>query len=353
MSGINPTLAVSGIAPERRPSPHQTAPLPTLHIEAPQEPLTERHEPVTERLVRGDVAVLEDRQVTERLEVVKADAEGLVAPPTDDEVYSYFGPQMRWVQVLLMAASVLAGWSLLQFALASVKVLWPMLIVLGLNVIGTVLLGADQLQHQARVSEITPRAFRGLGGAGIEYRRLSSHVRRGPGGSAQHLHPCQGDGMGAARSTCTFSTTVIAARSGNWPHSSGSTTSCARIVVTSRKPATFSTRSPARRATTSSFWTLTFARGPISCGTWCPYIDDPTIGIVQSPQYFDSGENLNWIQRTAGATQELFYRWILPSRDRFNAAICVGTCALYRREALAAAGGFAQIEHSEDIHTGL
>ena len=84
-----------------------------------------------------------------------------------------------------------------------------------------------------------------------------------------------------------------------------------------------------------------------------PYFDDPTIGIVQSPQYFDSGENLNWIERTAGATQELFYRWILPSRDRFDAAVCVGTCALYRREALAAAGGFAQIEHSEDIHTGL
>jgi len=83
-----------------------------------------------------------------------------------------------------------------------------------------------------------------------------------------------------------------------------------------------------------------------------PYMDDPAVGIVQSPQYFDSGENLNWIQRTAGSTQELFYRWILPSRDRFNAAICVGTCALYRRKALEATGGFAQIEHSEDIHTG-
>jgi len=84
-----------------------------------------------------------------------------------------------------------------------------------------------------------------------------------------------------------------------------------------------------------------------------PYFDDPSVGIVQSPQCFDSDENLNWIQRTAGSTQELFYRWILPSRDRFNAAICVGTCALYRRKALEATGGFAQIEHSEDIHTGL
>jgi cellulose synthase (UDP-forming) len=84
-----------------------------------------------------------------------------------------------------------------------------------------------------------------------------------------------------------------------------------------------------------------------------PYMDDPTVGIVQSPQYFNTTEDLGWIERTAGATQELFYRWILPSRDRFDAAVCVGTCAIYRRAALNAAGGFAQIEHSEDIHTGL
>ena len=52
-----------------------------------------------------------------------------------------------------------------------------------------------------------------------------------------------------------------------------------------------------------------------------PYMDDPTVGIVQSPQYFNTTEDLGWIERTAGATQELFYRWILPSRDRFDAAI--------------------------------
>jgi hypothetical protein len=131
--------------------------LATRRIEVP-------HEPVTERLVRGDVAVLEDRQVTERLKVVEADAEGLVAPPGDDEVYSYFGPQMRWVQVLLMAAYVLAGWSLLQFALASVKVLWPMLIVLGLNVIGTVLSALTSFNTR-RVSAKTHRAlFEGWAG---------------------------------------------------------------------------------------------------------------------------------------------------------------------------------------------
>lgn len=84
-----------------------------------------------------------------------------------------------------------------------------------------------------------------------------------------------------------------------------------------------------------------------------PYTADDQVGIVQSPQYFDSDPQMNWVQYAAGATQVLFYRWVQSARDRSNAAICVGTCAIYRRRALQAAGGFAQIEHSEDVHTGV
>jgi len=84
-----------------------------------------------------------------------------------------------------------------------------------------------------------------------------------------------------------------------------------------------------------------------------PYMDDPEIGIVQSPQYFSTTPAMGWLERTAGATQELFYRWVQPSRDRQHAPICVGTCAVYRRAALDDTGGFAQIEHSEDVHTGI
>lgn len=84
-----------------------------------------------------------------------------------------------------------------------------------------------------------------------------------------------------------------------------------------------------------------------------PYFDEPSVGIVQSPQYFDTTTTMPWIERTAGATQELFYRFVQPSRDNVDAAICVGTCAIYRRAALALSGGFAQIGHSEDVHTGV
>jgi cellulose synthase (UDP-forming) len=51
--------------------------------------------------------------------------------------------------------------------------------------------------------------------------------------------------------------------------------------------------------------------------------------------------------------QELFYRLVQVSRDRHDGAICVGSCAIYRRAALAANGGTTLIEHSEDVHTGF
>lgn len=84
-----------------------------------------------------------------------------------------------------------------------------------------------------------------------------------------------------------------------------------------------------------------------------PYFDDDTVGIVQSPQYFQTHGAMNWLQSAAGSVQEIFYRWVQPSRDASAGAICVGTCAVYRRAGLARSGGFAQIGHSEDVHTGV
>jgi len=39
-----------------------------------------------------------------------------------------------------------------------------------------------------------------------------------------------------------------------------------------------------------------------------PYLLDPSIGIVQSPQYFRWREEQTWTERGAGASQEFFYR---------------------------------------------
>lgn len=318
-------------------------------------------EPVTDRLSESFLAVLRDREITQRIRRVQPgavidaevdDEEGLVAPPGDDEVYGYLGPQMRWVQVLLMAAYGLAGWSLLQFALASIVYLWPMLIVLGINVVGT-LLSAVTSFNTRRMSAKSHRALveNWLGKAATVdvflptygedlavLRNTYTHVKAMRWQGRIDVHVLDDGDRSEVRDLAArfgFHYTVRENRgylkkAGNLQYAFDRTAGEFIVILDAD-----------------------FCPRPDFLRHLVPYMDDPTVGIVQSPQYFDSGENLNWIQRTAGATQELFYRWILPSRDRFNAAVCVGTCAVYRRQALAAAGGFAQIEHSEDIHTGL
>jgi cellulose synthase (UDP-forming) len=85
-----------------------------------------------------------------------------------------------------------------------------------------------------------------------------------------------------------------------------------------------------------------------------PYMAaDEHLGIVQTPQYFRQAAEQTWMERGAGAVQELFYRAIQVSRDRLGGSICVGSCALYRRAALDSNGGTTLIEHSEDVHTGM
>ena len=84
-----------------------------------------------------------------------------------------------------------------------------------------------------------------------------------------------------------------------------------------------------------------------------PYLDDPAIAIVQTPQFFRVNKAQTWIENSAGAIQEVFYRSIQVARDRFDAAVCVGTSAVYRRAALEPEGGPTLIPYAEDVHTGL
>jgi cellulose synthase (UDP-forming) len=79
----------------------------------------------------------------------------------------------------------------------------------------------------------------------------------------------------------------------------------------------------------------------------------PDTGIVQTPQFFHVEDDQTWIERGAGAVQELFYRSIQAARASKGGAICVGSCAVYRREALADNLGMTLAEHSEDVLTGF
>jgi cellulose synthase/poly-beta-1,6-N-acetylglucosamine synthase-like glycosyltransferase len=96
-----------------------------------------------------------------------------------------------------------------------------------------------------------------------------------------------------------------------------------------------------------------FAPRPDFLAETLPYMDDPAIAIVQTPQYFRSSAAQTWIERAAGPIQEVFYRTVQVARDRFDAAICCGTSAVYRRSALEPQGGPTLIPYAEDVHTGL
>jgi cellulose synthase (UDP-forming) len=85
-----------------------------------------------------------------------------------------------------------------------------------------------------------------------------------------------------------------------------------------------------------------------------PYMEqDPGTGIVQTPQFFHVMNDQTWVERGAGAVQELFYRSIQTIRSRRRGAICVGSCAVYRREALRHNDGMTLANHSEDVLTGF
>jgi cellulose synthase (UDP-forming) len=85
-----------------------------------------------------------------------------------------------------------------------------------------------------------------------------------------------------------------------------------------------------------------------------PYMQrDPATGIVQTPQFFRVVDEQSWVERGAGAVQELFYRSIQTIRSRRRGAICVGSCAVYRREALVGNDGMTLADHSEDVLTGF
>lgn len=79
----------------------------------------------------------------------------------------------------------------------------------------------------------------------------------------------------------------------------------------------------------------------------------PEIGIVQTPQYFHITDKQTWVERGAGAVQEMFYRSIQTARAGKGGAICCGSCAVYRRTALQDNRGMSLAEHSEDLRTGF
>jgi len=97
-----------------------------------------------------------------------------------------------------------------------------------------------------------------------------------------------------------------------------------------------------------------FAPRPDLLAETLPYMQAyPRAGIVQTPQFFRVTDDQSWVERGAGAVQEVFYRSIQTARTRKRGAICVGSCAIYRRRALDENKGMSLSDHSEDVRTGF
>lgn len=82
-----------------------------------------------------------------------------------------------------------------------------------------------------------------------------------------------------------------------------------------------------------------------------PFFADDDVAFVQTPQTYGNLHNL--ISRGAGYMQAVFYRFIQPGRNRFNAAFCVGTNVIFRRAAIMDVGGMYSDSKSEDVWTSL
>ncbi len=80
-----------------------------------------------------------------------------------------------------------------------------------------------------------------------------------------------------------------------------------------------------------------------------PFFEDTTVAFVQTPQTY--GNLHNFISRGAGYMQSMFYRFVQPGRNAFNAAFCVGTNVMFRRAAIDDIGGIYAYSKSEDVWT--
>jgi len=276
----------------------------------------------------------------------------LPSPPTDEEKFSYYGRQHLWFIRLRTAATLCAAISLLLFSNTShhLWLFWiPFTIFTGYMALShfctTRKRGLSRLDHERIVSTWAPETYPSvdvfLPSAGEELDVLDNTYRyvaamEYPGSvSVEVLDDAARPEVRELAERYGFRYHVRPDRghmkkAGNLKY--GFESSDGDLIVIF--DADFCPRSD---------FLLELA----------PYFEDDGIAIVQSPQFFDTQRGMQWLQRGAGAVQESFYRWAQVSRNTLGAPICVGTCAIYRRRALVESGGFAQIGHSEDVHTGV
>jgi len=81
--------------------------------------------------------------------------------------------------------------------------------------------------------------------------------------------------------------------------------------------------------------------------TLLPFFHNQKLALVQTPQSY--GNKNKFIAQGASATQDIFYTYVMPAKNSYNSAFCVGTNMIFRRQAIDEIGGVAKLNHSEDI----
>jgi cellulose synthase (UDP-forming) len=87
-----------------------------------------------------------------------------------------------------------------------------------------------------------------------------------------------------------------------------------------------------------------------------PFFQDPTIGIVQTPQHFfnkDPVQSNLGLEKVWPDEQRLFFDEMATSRDAWDVSFCCGSCSIARRTAIDAIGGFPHDSITEDLLTTL
>ncbi len=84
--------------------------------------------------------------------------------------------------------------------------------------------------------------------------------------------------------------------------------------------------------------------------TLLPFMVNEKVAMVQSPQFYSNTDH--FIAAGAAQAQDVFYRYVCPSKNISNSAFCVGTNMVFRRTAIDEVGGIA-FNKSEDIWTSL
>jgi cellulose synthase (UDP-forming) len=278
----------------------------------------------------------------------------LPAPPDDDEKYSYADRNLAFLTTMLVLGASCLIVSQLRFEAYS-PVPWPFLVFTGTYVI-----------YQA-IS--LPVNFMGRGFDLAAHRERIRSWRPPAPPTVDILLPICGEPIEVLRNTWSAVAELTAAYAGvarayvldDGPSEEARSASEAFGFSYLRRPDTrvFKKSGNLRYgfAQTSGEYLVIldadFAPRSDFLAETLPYMDDPAIAIVQTPQFFRGSAAQTWIENSAGAIQEVFYRSIQVARDRFGAAICVGTSAVYRRAALEPAGGPTLIPYAEDVHTGL